>query len=255
MSHLDRLSALIERFDLSIASVPIEDANLVISVPTDGQHAWRLALHAPGSSPNSRFSREVIAFSARVAWGEGDNPLFTALPQTIDRLIEPTDDLDLLVRLLVTEHKQPRCGSATVLNRLGEVLIVRIVREALEQGSTEPGVLGGLADPRLGRVLVAIHETPGRNWRIEDLAGVAGLSRSQFASVFLNAVGESPLSYVRRWRTTLARQDLQRGEQVQVVARRYGYSSGEALNRAIQRRFGLSPLALRRHASSLKSRK
>lgn len=139
-----------------------------------------------------------------------------------------------------------RCGSASVLNRLGEVLIVRMMREAIAEGSATPGVLGGLADSRLSRAIVAIHEKPGHAWRIEDLAEIAGLSRSRFAEVFSKAVGETPLSYLRHWRLALARQDIKRGNRIQAVARRYGYASGEALNHAIRKRFGVSPTALRK---------
>ncbi len=48
---------------------------------------------------------------------------------------------------------------------------------------------------------------------------------------------------------TLARQDIQRGERVQAVARRYGYGSPEALSRAFSRQFDINPLALRREAA------
>ena len=241
MTALDRLSALIDRFDLSVQPAPPEAANLLIFPGQDGRLGWHLRFGQLGAGVPDH----PPAFSARVDWGSEDNPLFTALPQTIERAIEPGDDLSPLVELLIQEYEASRCGSAAVLNRLGDVLILRIVREALERGATEPGVLGGLADPRISRVLVAVHEAPGRSWTVEDLAETAHLSRSRFVEVFQAAVGETPFAYIRRWRMTLARQDLQRGDRVQTVARRYGYASGEALNRSIKRQFGLSPTAMR----------
>jgi AraC-like DNA-binding protein len=45
---------------------------------------------------------------------------------------------------------------------------------------------------------------------------------------------------------TLARQDLDHGDRVQAVARRYGYASSEALARAFQRQHGVNPLAVRK---------
>ncbi|MEM7746483.1 MAG: helix-turn-helix transcriptional regulator, partial [Pseudomonadota bacterium] len=77
------------------------------------------------------------------------------------------------------------------------------------------------------------------------LAEIAGLSRSRFAELFVEAVGETPLAYLRRWRLVLARKDLERGDRVQAVSRRYGYASGEAFNRAFQRFFGCAPTGLR----------
>jgi len=245
MSHIDRLSALMDRFELTVTPAQADQANLVISALKDDRWLLRLAA-ADGvllADPADR-----TGFCAHVSWGASDNPLFSALPPVIERQIAGGDDLALLVRLLLSEWRGQRCGVASVINRLGEVLIVRIVREAIEGGSTEPNVLGGLADPRLSRAIVAVHETPGAAWQIEDLASIAGLSRSRFAELFHHAVGQTPLAYVRNWRLSLAHQDLVRGDRIQRVAARYGYGSGEALNRAIRRRFGISPTEIKRRA-------
>lgn len=238
MRKFDRLSALVDRFELSVTPWPDDAANLMLWERADG--GWLLHL---GETPGEPDPKAV--FRAQVDWGDGDNPLFIALPGLIERQIDPDEELGLIVQLLVAEGRAGRCGAATVLNRLGEVLIVRIVREAIEQGASEPGVLGGLADPRLSRAIVSIHEAPGRNWRNEDLAEIAGLSRSRFAELFVEAVGETPLAYLRRWRLVLARKDLERGDRVQSVSHRYGYASGEAFNRAFQRFFGCAPTGLR----------
>ena len=244
MRKFDRLSALVDRFELSVTPWPGAEENLILWERPEG--GWSLHLEdeagAEGSEP---------VFRARVDWGDGDNPLFIALPGLIAREIDPGEELGLIVQLLVAEGRAGRCGAATVLNRLGEVLIVRIVREAIERGAAEPGVLGGLADPRLSRAIVSIHEEPGRNWRNEDLAEIAGLSRSRFAELFVAAVGETPLAYLRRWRLVLARHDLERGDRVQSVARRYGYASGEAFNRAFQKFFGSAPTDVREMARNM----
>ncbi|MEM9063258.1 MAG: AraC family transcriptional regulator [Pseudomonadota bacterium] len=241
MKKFDRLSALVDRFELSVAPWPEDGANLVIRELAQGGWALRLGESADADAT-------TVVFRARVDWGDGDNPLFIALPGLITREIGSDEELGLIVQLLVAEGRAGRCGAATVLNRLGEVLIVRIVREAIERGASEPGVLGGLADPRLSRAIVSMHEAPGQNWRNEDLAEIAGLSRSRFAELFVEAVGETPLAYLRRWRLVLARKDLERGDRVQSVARRYGYASGEAFNRAFQRFFGHPPTGLRASA-------
>ena len=46
------------------------------------------------------------------------------------------------------------------------------------------GVLAGLADPRLAKALTAMHEAPKKSWTLEDLAGIAGMSRTRFAEHF-----------------------------------------------------------------------
>jgi AraC-like DNA-binding protein len=93
-----------------------------------------------------------------------------------------------------------------------------------------------------------MNEAPGRGWTLPDLAAEAGMSASRFAETFPQVMGETPLAYLRRWRMTLARRDLARGERVQAVARRYGYASGEALSRAFRRAHGITPLDARQGA-------
>ena len=155
-----------------------------------------------------------------------------------------------LAQLIQAEMTAKRCGAASVVNRLGEVLVVRILRGQIEAGSTRPGILAGLSDPRLSRAIVAIHDRPGHDWRNEDLAEVAGLSRSRFAEMFLSAVGEPPVAYLRKWRLTLARQDMEKGHRVEAVARRYGYGSPEGFTRAFRKQFGTRPIALRPRVSA-----
>lgn len=103
------------------------------------------------------------------------------------------------------------------------MLIVRLLR-LLEQGSTRPGLLGGLADPRLSRAIVAMHERPGHLWRVETLADEAGLSVSRFFGTVSRQGGHAAAGYLRNWRLILARQDIEGGARIQSVARRYGFS-------------------------------
>jgi AraC-like DNA-binding protein len=47
--------------------------------------------------------------------------------------------------------------------------------------------------------LSAIHEEPSRQWTVERLADIAGLSRSAFAARFTEVVGKAPPKYVATW--------------------------------------------------------
>ena len=188
---------------------------------------------------------EVPLAACVIEWGGGSNPLMAALPAVVSLPIRDAETRALL-DLFLAEAAAHRCGSGKVLERLAEVLVIRLMRQQIEKGATEPGVLAGLADSRLCRAIAAMHEDPGRVWTNGDLASEAGMSLSRFADAFRGAVGETPQSYLRRWRMTLARQDMDRGARVQVVARRYGYASSEALARAFHRQFGVNPTDLRR---------
>ena len=244
MGHIDRLTTLMERFSLSVRPAPKETATLVVVANEEGApgYVW---LGAAGMGAGA----DALLFSAEVDWGGASNPLLAALPEKAGFDLSTDKDAASLVSLMCSELTAGRCGSASVINRLGEVLIVRLLRAQIEAGSTEPGLLAGLSDPRLSRAIVAIHNEPGRNWCNEDLAGIAGLSLSRFAETFSAVMGETPAAYLRRWRLVLARQDLQKGDRVDAVARRYGYDSPEGFTRAFKRSYGLNPVSLRHQSS------
>ncbi len=247
MNDCDRLEALLSRFAMSVTPAPAGDGNLaILGCPETGEP--RMVVFAPRAEARC-CNGEPLLVSAHAAWGGNANPLLSALPEKICFDATGDEEMTLLLRLFRAEVERQRCGVRPILNRLGEVLVIRLLRREISRGATAPGLVAGLADRRLARAIVAMHEDPGRAWRNEDLAEEAGLSLSRFAETFLKTVGETPQSYLRRWRMTLARQDIERGERVQTVARRYGYASPEALTRAFARQFDVNPLALRREAA------
>ncbi|MDX2484478.1 MAG: AraC family transcriptional regulator [Pseudodonghicola sp.] len=242
MPRTDRLTTLISRFTLKVLPAPLDEATLVVTSGADDGPSK--AVFLPRRCGFDIVPDRVLV-AALVDWGGISNPLVSALPPVIEVDLTRDAETMAIAQLMKTEIEAQRCGAASVVNRLGEVLVVRILRGQIEAGSTRPGVLAGLSDPRISRAIVAIHDRPGRNWRNEDLADLAGLSRSRFAEMFLTAVGEPPAAYLRKWRLTLARQDVEKGHRVDAIARRYGYGSPEGFTRAFRKQFGTQPITLR----------
>jgi AraC-like DNA-binding protein len=245
MSRIDRLTTLIDRFHLSVRPAPLAEATLVVTAAPNGA-PQKVYFGALLSGPIPQPSR--VLFAAQVDWGGISNPLVAALPALVEFDLSDDAESTGLITLMQAELAAQRCGVDSVINRLGEVLIVRMLRAQIEAGSAQSGVLAGLSDPRLSRAIVAIHDQPGRHWRNEDLAQTAGLSLSHFSETFLTTVGEPPASYLRRWRLTLARQDVVKGDRVDAIARRYGYASSEGFARAFKKHFGENPITLRPRA-------
>lgn len=245
LTRPDRLSALVARFALDVTPEAHGLANLVICQTPGAPYPDRVLFTPVGNLSAGDYTSTEAVFLSRALWGGSENPLMTALPDRIIVNIGDDQQMQSLTSLLVAESVRQRCGAGSIINRLGEVLLVLLLRKQLSVGTTESGLLGGLADIRLSPAIVAMHERPGELWRIEQLAEIAGLSTSRFADRFTEKVGQTPMSYLRRWRMVLAHRDIQHGDRIQTVATRYGYSSSEALSRAFRRHFGANPSTLR----------
>ncbi|WP_218013880.1 cupin domain-containing protein [Rubellimicrobium rubrum] len=101
--------------------------------------------------------------------------------------------LATLARLLDDEGRTARPGRDAVLRRLVEILLIEALRGA-GGSAAAPGLLRGLADPRLAPALRRLHESPDAPWTMEALAGEAALSRSAFFERFRRAVGMPPMT-------------------------------------------------------------
>lgn len=163
--------------------------------------------------------------------------------------------LEPLLGLMTDEVLAHRMGSATVLSRLADVVIARMIRGWVERcGEQTTGWVAAIRDPSIGRALAAIHREPGKPWSVDALAGIAHLSRSRFSERFSALIGASPARYLARWRMHVASAWLQeRALPVAEVALRLGYDSEASFSRAFKRNLGLPPGALRRRARQSKA--
>ena len=176
--------------------------------------------------------------------GGAQHPLVRALPPLVCLPLARVDGVADSVALLFAEADRPACGARVLLDRLFEVVLIQVMRWMLdhpEDSGIGPGALAGLADARLARALVALHQSPAMPWDLPRLAAQAGMSRSAFARAFRDAVGQTPAAYVADWRMTLARQALREGQRVQQVADTLGFASASAFTRLFTQRVGASP--------------
>ncbi len=159
--------------------------------------------------------------------------------------------LGRLLRLLDDEATANRPGRSLVLDRLLEVILVESLRHrATQVEGMRPGLLAGLADPRISRALRALHMAPSRSWTVAQLAREAGMSRAGFAARFAEIVGASPIGYLSAWRMSLAKAALMSPRRPMVeVAEIAGYGSVSAFSTAFSRATGMSPTVYRQMAA------
>lgn len=178
--------------------------------------------------------------------GGASHPLARALPPLIVLPLHAVDGLQQALDLLFAETDRLRCGHRVLADRLFEVVLLQLLRWLLDhpqEAHTPPGLLTGLADPRLARTLTALHDAPGQAWGLEQMAAQAGMSRSAFAARFKTVVGETPAEYLAHWRLTLAQAHLRGGRSIKSIAQELGYANPSALSRVFAQKLGMSPRA------------
>ncbi len=176
--------------------------------------------------------------------GGAGNPLVRALPAVMALPLARVPGLDMALALLFAEADRARCGHRLMVNRLFEVVVLQLLRWLLDhphEAGVQPGLITGLSDPRLARVLAAMHDQPGEPWTLEGMAACAGMSRTAFANTFRDVVGQTPADYLTGWRMALAQSRLREGRPIKQLAEELGYANPSALSRVFAARVGLSP--------------
>jgi len=192
-------------------------------------------------------NNEVDIICASFEFGAAlKNPLIKALPDMIFLKQDKIPTLLNSLALLFAEAEENHCGRQAILDRLIEIIIIQLLRDLMDENRLQIGLLAGLADPRLAKAINAMHAEPARQWPLEDLAEVAGMSRAGFARGFRDIVGSTPGNYLVEWRLGLARSLLSRGKSVQFVADAVGYGSASAFSRVFTLRQGVSPSVWRK---------
>lgn len=180
----------------------------------------------------------------------GAKPLFDLMPHMI--LTRVDDDRSQLIQttlqLLAFETARREMGTSIVVSRLADILFIQAIRAYAESAGEEAGGwLGALGDGRLAPVFSAVHGRVDHGWTVEELAQLAGMSRSAFAARFRARVGLTPLDYVARWRMFRAGAMLRRDQgSVAEIAYKVGYENESAFAKAFKRITGVTPGTYRR---------
>ena len=123
-----------------------------------------------------------------------------------------------------------------MLSHLAPLMLLQILRIYMASAKNDRNWLSSLTDPRLSKAMEAIHFEYQKPWSLDDLAKVAGMSRSGFALNFKKYVGIPPMDYLTNWRMDTACELLESGDHsVGQVADAVGYESESAFSYAFTR--------------------
>ncbi len=198
---------------------------------------------------------EVFLISARFEFpGSHAAVLFDALPPIID-VPKATGQAGILrwsLDQLAGELRDPQPGGTLISTHLAHLMLVQALRLFLRtSGELPQGWFLALTDPQISPAIGAMHAEPARRWSLEELARVAGVSRTVFAQRFKALVGGTAMDYLARWRMLVAAERLRSGgESVATIAYSLGYESESSFSTAFKRIMARSPSQYRRQPSA-----
>lgn len=232
---------------LSTADVAVQDISRFDATPL-GDTVCAVDA-SPDTPPNTLLFSACMEFEIGSIQGLGS--LMPAL-MLIDTKGQRYPGLMPILAVMEREVASARVGYSGILARLADVVAAMIVRGWVECAcGNASGLVAALRDARLAGALLALHQQPGRDWSVAELAAHSHTSRSVFAERFQATLGLPPLRYVTQLRMRLASQWLTLERlPIEEVALRLGYTSQAAFSRAFKRITGQPPGASRQGSRS-----
>lgn len=195
-----------------------------------------------------------VLSAAYQLWNPPMHPFFAEVPDWLVLRIDERPRLGpvgLLVELMATELQAPGAGSDTVLNGLLDAAFSYLLRELLARAADGPGFAKALRSQPVSRALQLLHERCAEEWTLEGLAREVSLSRTALAVKFREALGDTPMGYLRRLRMQRATQRLIDTDlPLERIASEVGYQDAFGFSRVFKKTLGVSPRDYRRRESA-----
>jgi len=228
----------------------------LVLFPQDGAHVVSSSPEAPepdqvnapvetDDGPITNLVCGFFEFGNKAAW-----PILDSMPNVV--LLDISDQsaspwLRNLIESMIAELSEIKPGYHAVINQLSYLIFVQVIRQLMQSGELQSGLLNALFDTKLSRALAAIHNHPSQHWTLEKLAGEAAMGRSSFAQHFAENVGIPPMQYLTNWRMRDAEELLKNTKlSTAEIAERSGYESEVAFRKAYKKVIGLAPGQSRR---------
>ncbi|GJH20478.1 AraC family transcriptional regulator [Caballeronia novacaledonica] len=147
-----------------------------------------------------------------------------------------------LVQTMRREAEEAQLGAPSIVTALSTALFTMVLRAWLDGQPSLAGVLGLLANRRLGASIIAMLERPAEPWTLEMLAKEAAMSRATFMRAFSAHSDSSPLALLSHVRMQLASTMLTHTKKsIADVAADVGYQSEAAFSKRFKELYGVAP--------------
>ena len=154
--------------------------------------------------------------------------------------------VQLAKALAITDEMERECqnrtpGREVVLRAKLQELIAYLARAYTQENSTEAQAL-----LRVGDVIVAMENDHTTNWKLDDLARIAHMSKNNLLKVFRKATNQTPIDYLMRLRVQRA-MDLLRNPELSItdIAFSVGFNDSNYFTRQFRKITGIPPRQFR----------
>ena len=215
-----------------------------LATPT--QDAYRVLRRRRSGFAEVGSGAEVVVLSGMVSLRAATASLLTeVLPEVMHvRAVSPrAAPLRWIVEQLVEERDSSIPGARVASAQLAQLLFVQVLRAHIAgAGAIPSGWLRALGDEQLAPALRVMHGDPARRWTLAELAKASAMSRTSFAVRFKAIIGVAPITYLTRWRISLAQKRLRSDDtSVADIGESLGYASESAFSNAFKRVTGQAP--------------
>jgi AraC-like DNA-binding protein len=238
-----------------VAGLPVQSVTELavassVASPLPSSIASSMASTMESLADNSSAAGSHVMSGAYQLWNTPLHPLFAQLPAWFVLRANEVPQLSpiaLSVGLMRAELDTPQLGSQSVLHGLLDVVFTYVLRAMIQRHASAAGMGHVMSDPPVYAAVTLLHEDCAQQWTLDVLAKRVGLSRTGFAERFRDAVGDTPLQYLRTIRMQHAVRLLgDTSQTMEQVASAVGYHDAFSFSKVFKRTVGLSPRDFRR---------
>jgi AraC family transcriptional activator of mtrCDE len=172
--------------------------------------------------------------------------LFASLDASIVETFDGHDQLGQVMNYAMAELGAEEVGGGPMSKALLKLVLLALLRRSLISSGPWVERFSILSDPAIAHAFAEMASRPSLQHTVQTLAHSAGLSRSAFMARFAAALGESPMSALRRLRMRSAAALLAANAlSIDRVAMLAGYQSRSSFTRSFRRLYGKDPSAYR----------
>jgi AraC-like DNA-binding protein len=170
-----------------------------------------------------------------------NHPVPMSFPDVVVIELKKINLLKPILEAFFEEALSPSDYKKQATDKLSTLILIYMTRYLIEQNILHKGLIAAMSNIKVAKSLEIIHSQFNTKLTLDSVAKVIGISRSQFAVVFTNLIGQTFYDYLTSHRVRVAQRLILEKKSIKVVAAAVGFSSSSAFIRKFKEETGISP--------------